>query len=523
MGKTHWTSDRPDSKTITDGSARRIYNANYRNKYSNGKPGRPEMRSAPPQEDVRSARHRSAVGGSQSTGGALPANGGPGSNGVAALASSRHSFVSPATKEGRWNLSFVGLMFYAFIEYSRLPEMYPIFQLLDLGKVAIILAAVGYLASPRAQSGVRSSSRGIDTAVLVFTIGNLLSSCFASQQTHVWGAFLQAVYYATVYFLLTRILTSFWQIRTFLFLVLLLNLKLAQHTVRSYSMYRSSGMSDMRIIMSGGAGAGVTSFFGNAGDRGLAMTVVWGIVWAWLVGKVEKKRSVRVFLAICFVLFFFAILFCGTRGAVVGAAAIVLAALARSPKRIGAAFLAIVFLLGVWLILPGASKQRFGAAWDWQTDPDTASRITYWGLGLEMFEHNPILGVGPGNFVYLNPFNQVEHSVYVQVLSGLGLVGTTSFLAMLVLFFRLNARTRKLALQTGGGRRSFAYCLAFGLDLGMVGYLTSGAFLSVLYYPHLWILLGLSVALNKCCLNEPREQQAVEEELRQRKFVSAVS
>jgi len=38
--------------------------------------------------------------------------------------------------------------------------------------------------------------------------------------------------------------------------------------------------------------------------------------------------------------------------------------------------------------------------------------------------------------------------------------------------------------------------MAQGLNLAMVGYLLSGAFLAVLYYPHLWVLLGLSVGLN---------------------------
>jgi putative inorganic carbon (hco3(-)) transporter len=479
------------------------------------------MRPLTPLEDVRDARHRSrsqdprrtAVEKKQLS---ITASG----EEHAALASRPRSIASPTSSEKIWNLAFVGLLSYAFIEYSRLPEMYPVFQIFYLGKVTVILATVGYLVGPRVRPSDRSPSHSVDIAVSIFIMGNFLSACIAFQG-HAWEGFLGALYYAIVYFLMTRILASPRQIRIFLFLVLLLNLKLAQHTVRSYFLDRSIGMSDMRIIMSGGAGEGVSSFFGNVADLGLAMAVVWGIVWALLVGKAEKKRLNRIFLMICFVCFFLAMLFCGSRGAVVGAAAIVLVALARSPKRIGAAFLAIIFVLGVWFVLPGASKERFRSAWDWRNDADASSRVTFWGIGLDMFEHNPVLGVGPGNFVDANPLHRAAHSVYIQVLSESGLVGTISFVAILVLFFRLNARTRKLALQAGGaGRRSFEYCLAFGLDLGMAGYLSSGAFLSVLYYPHLWILLGLSVALNKCCLNRPREQQAVEK-VSQGSFASA--
>lgn len=430
-------------------------------------------------------------------------------------AAHRSRSVAFGGAEMHWNLAFAGLMLYAFVEYSRLPEMYPVFQIFELGKTTILLAVVGYLTNSRLRPNGPSTSGGLDLAVLVFVFGNFFSACFASHQDHVWGNFLDVIIWGVVYFLMTRILVNSWQIRVFLFLVLLLNLKLAQHTVRSYFLDRSIGMSDMRIIMSGGAGEGVSSFFGNVADLGLAMAVVWGIVWALLLGKAEKKKPARIFLVICFCTFFLAILFCGSRGAVVGAAAIVLAALARSPKKFGAVLLALIFVLGIWFVLPGASKERFRSAWDWQHDANASSRIMFWKAGLVMFEENPIFGVGPGNFVEVNPVHYVSHSIYIQVLAESGLVGTLSFAAILVLFLRLNARTRKRALASrAGGRRSFEYCMAFGLDLALVGYLTSGAFLAVLYYPHLWILLGLSVAVNRSLSNKEPEEQPIEKRSR---------
>ncbi len=427
-----------------------------------------------------------------------------------------------AALDARWNMAFLGLMFYAFIEYSRLPEMYPIFKIFYFGKVAIILALLGYLLSPRIRNTSRSATHSIDVAVMVFIIGNAVSSCFAFSLPHVWEGLFTVVYCGLVYFLVSRNLTNTWQIRIFLSLVLLLNLKFAQHTVRSYLTDRSTGMSDSRIIMSGGAGEGGASFFGNVADLGLAMGVVWGIVWALLAGKPKMRKSARAFLLICFGFYLLAILLCGSRGAVVGAAAIVLVALRKSAKKVGAIVLAIIFLLGVWFVLPDASKDRFRSAMDWKNDPNSASRIMFWGIGIDMWEYNPILGIGPGNFADMNPIHFVSHSLYIQVLSESGLVGTISLAVILFLFFRLNARTRKLALERPGGRRNFEYRLAFGLDLGMVGYLTSGAFLSVLYYPHLWVLLGLSVAIHQCCLRKQPAPEAAER-AKERNFALAAS
>ena len=37
--------------------------------------------------------------------------------------------------------------------------------------------------------------------------------------------------------------------------------------------------------------------------------------------------------------------------------------------------------------------------------------------------------------------------------------------------------------------------IIFGITGAMLGYLVSGAFLSVLYYPHFWFLIALTVSL----------------------------
>jgi putative inorganic carbon (HCO3(-)) transporter len=405
---------------------------------------------------------------------------------------------SPA--EARWDLAFAGLLLYVLVEYSRLPEMYPILAVLHLGKVAIFLAALGYLIHQNSFSVDRTDTRVFDIAIFLFLFADFVSSCFAPGT---WDEFGNMVNWGIVYFLVTRILINSWRVRVFLFLVFLLNLKLAQHVVREYIAERGIGLSDMKIILGGGAGAGSAGYFGNAADLGVAMAVVWGIAFALVVGRTEKNKLPRYFLLICFAVFLLAILLCGSRGAVVGGAAIVLAALARTPKKLGSVVVTLVFLSSIWFILPGASKERFQSAWDWQNDANAASRVAFWKAGLHMFEDHPILGIGPGSFpqVYLYDYNGIGayecHSIYVQVLAETGLAGTLVFLTLLFLLLRLNARTRKSAMASNpDGKRSFEYCLALGLDLGLVGFLASGAFVSVLYYPHLWILLALSVATN---------------------------
>jgi O-antigen ligase len=158
-----------------------------------------------------------------------------------------------------------------------------------------------------------------------------------------------------------------------------------------------------------------------------------------------------------------------------------------------------------------------------------------WEAGLGMWAANPLFGVGPGNFgatihsqySYLRTTSGIlasaAHSLYIETIAELGLAGALPVFALVFLFLRLNARTRKLALASdAAGRRSFEYCLASGLDLAMMGYLVSGAFLSVLYYPHLWVLLGLSVGTHTACVGRQTQESSESRPVRERKLPLAM-
>jgi O-antigen ligase len=109
--------------------------------------------------------------------------------------------------------------------------------------------------------------------------------------------------------------------------------------------------------------------------------------------------------------------------------------------------------------------------------------------------------VGPGNFSVTrgaqNLSETVAHSTYIETLSEYGLAGLLPVAIAVFAFFLLNSRTRRqIMAREKEVTHKFEYCLSFGLDLAMIGYLVSGAFVSVLTYPHLWLLMALSVGLN---------------------------
>jgi len=434
----------------------------------------------------------------------------------------QHSTVT-VRAEPRWDLAFLGILAYLVIEYTRLGAMFPKLGELQVGKIAIGICAVGYVLY-RLSGGKRSNIGGVDIALMAFLLASFLSACFARYQEFAWAGFADAVRWVVIFFLISRIVTNSWRLRVFVFLLLLLNLKLAQFVIRSYFAQRAFGRSE-EFLSRHGVGAGSTGFFGNAGDLGVAMCVVWPLAGFLFFG--ERRKFPRLLLLVSSMFFLAAILLCGSRGALVAAAVTALAACVRNPRRLAATVMVLVLVLGVLFFLPAANKERLRSALDWENDPTASIRIELWRSGLKVIRDHPIIGVGPWNFnrTYAeyyassepNPAPWAPHSIYLQALSELGLVGTVPLLVLWVLPLRLNARTRKHLLASGlAGPRSFEYCLAVGLDLALVGFLVSGAFLTVLYYPHLWILLGLSVGLYTTCNRKGLEKAVAELESQRR-------
>jgi putative inorganic carbon (hco3(-)) transporter len=451
------------------------------------------------------------------------------------VVNTKRDLAGAGVDEPRWNLAFVAILGYLLVEYSRLPEMYPVFKPFHLGKVLVLLSVVGLFVSPWARTD-RRSARMVDLGMLAFLFGVFWTVLFAHTPEIAVAGYIEALTWAVTYYLLSRIVVSSGRLRTFVFLLLLLNFKLAQFVVRYYFLEVSWGR-DAKYLATYGVGAGSTDFFGNSADLGLAMVVAWALAGSLLFG--EAKKLARLGLWTSFIASFGAILLCGSRGAVVGAAGVAVAAWLKNPKRIAGVVTLLFFVVGTYYFLPQGNKDKMRSAWDWKSDPTAFHRTVLWKAGIQMFEEHPLFGVGLGNFgrVYSEDYSfedpdaargntgaeWVPHSIYVQALSETGLAGSIPLLALWVMFFRLNSRTRRRLAALGLDRRSFDYRLSIGLDMAMVGYLVSGAFIAVLYYPHLWILLGLSVGLHMACQRKQPAAELAESRGQQRKFALAAS
>lgn len=129
-----------------------------------------------------------------------------------------------------------------------------------------------------------------------------------------------------------------------------------------------------------------------------------------------------------------------------------------------------------------------------------------------MFLENPVIGVGAGNFSWaISKFEstykarlqrgkrraiagRAAHSIYFTLLPELGVAGTLAYLMIMIKAVRRARNMLRLPAQTpeDGSMRM----IALFVGPAIVGYSVAGVFISVLWYPMLWLLVSLAIVLH---------------------------
>lgn len=139
-----------------------------------------------------------------------------------------------------------------------------------------------------------------------------------------------------------------------------------------------------------------------------------------------------------------------------------------------------------------------------------AERLVYWTDGFRVFEHYPVLGVGPGNsgflfaevtpgFGYslmeirsaLNPSNPEfpnAKNLWVRLLAETGIPGLAAYLTWLFLLFFGG-------WEIASGRRGLVRTVALGALLSLTSQLIEGFSLDTFALPQIWIVNGMLTAI----------------------------
>jgi probable O-glycosylation ligase (exosortase A-associated) len=269
-------------------------------------------------------------------------------------------------------------------------------------------------------------------------------------------------------------------------------------------------------------GSSIGAFFGDENDLALFLNII--IPLTFFLGLHAKANSKRLWFLIITGLFLLCNVVGLSRGGFIGMIAVGFYCWLRSPRKILSLTVVLLLILVIRQLAPEGYWDEMETITTETDNPYSTGndRIYSWKAAWSMFLDHPILGVGPGNFPW--NFENYEppegfggrggevghfhggrqaHSLYFTVIPELGTLGTFLYAWMVLSSLKdLRLIRKKLREQHQQSERD-TYCreriryLTLALEGSLAGFLVSGVFISVLYYPHFWIWMALVVALKR--------------------------
>lgn len=265
-------------------------------------------------------------------------------------------------------------------------------------------------------------------------------------------------------------------------------------------------------------GHGIGGWMGDENDFCMVMNmaVPFGYFLIFSVSGVAQKMKYLGFLA-TFILAAMASL---SRGGFFGLASVGAYCWYRSPKKLNGLIVVVVAVLFMLVLAPETYWDEIASSTSEETMSEEGTggaRFYTWGIGMEMFFYNPIIGIGQSNFPWTFDIYEAgrtfhtrsfggrqAHSAWVTLISELGLAGIVIIGGMLFQCYKdlklvrtrfSPVRSRQKHGQTIQAGEDVRAHLARAMEGSLIGFIVSGVFISILWYPSLWIMVAFVVAL----------------------------
>lgn len=378
---------------------------------------------------------------------------------------------------------------YLFFEYVRPQSVYPVLAFLPWGKFLLL----GTLASRMIAKEPKSIKNPLSFVSIGFFIAALLSSSFAIYPSLSFERFAAFINWLILYFLFIWIVTTRFRLFIVVLLLMLTSFKMSQHAA---STWVKRGMSYEPWGISGGPG-----YFSNAADMGVQMLIFIPLSVAFILGAREYwGRYKRIFFYLFPITAVMAVLATGERGTMLGLVVMALIVVAAGKKRFQKLLLIGIVAFTVFHMMPDRFKERFETAGQ---DGTSQARLKYWKRGIQMYGDHPVFGIGFNNWAqyYAEQFpgeslreghQEVAHSTPITVLAEMGTLGFVFFYGIALVTLTTNIKTIRIVKER---ENKFWYFLAFGLNVGLFGFLAASCFVTQHEFPFLFVQSCLAAVL----------------------------
>jgi probable O-glycosylation ligase (exosortase A-associated) len=402
------------------------------------------------------------------------------------------SFQAAKKGIGVSSLGYYGLLLILIFEFARPNNFYPLLNSLKLNSlIPLIVLGLSIFAKNEPLNSLilkDKSTVWIGFLLLLISISILTSDVtlysFKVFETVLGWSFLYFIIRKQVN-TLKRLIGVFITLISLHFLIIIINPALILNP-------------ETRNYLAGGP------FTGDGNDYALSACTV--IPMAYFMMQTSRRLFFKIFWFICALGLYCSVISTQSRGGTIALGCLTLYLILKSEKMILGLLFGVVIVPVVLLFAPQQYFDRMKSINNYQQEGSAQGRILVWKSAIRMATDHPLLGVGAGHFpvkygVEYRPEGygrtqipwQTAHSMYFLALGELGFPGILFLIGILIAnFVKLSRFKKPVKLQQDDVKlmrisESFNNCLFASL----IGLAVGGAFLSVLYYPHLYILTGL--------------------------------
>lgn len=389
-------------------------------------------------------------------------------------------------------LPYYGLILFFVLEYLRPNNYLPFLNAFHFNSIVPFLVLCAAIFSGSSPSNAYILRTGNTKTLLFFLFLIFVSVLTADVTLYAFTVMKTVLGYFLIFYVIRREVTDISKLKgifaVLIFIhiaVLFLNPQLILNP-------------EVRHYIASGA------FLGDGNDFALSVSITIPMcLYMLLVEKGFLKKAVYLVALLILVA---GVIGTSSRGGTLAMSAAVLYFWLKTNRKLISAVIIAILAGFVLMFAPPNYFERMQTIKTYETDGSAQGRLLAWGAGVRMALDNPVLGVGAGHFpvkygVEYRPegYGRTElpwstaHSIYFVVLGELGFTGLLSMLFAIAASIMGNeSRLRKIAeLGPPEEKSSEMYRMLFTLNASMIAFAVGGAFLTAIYYPHLYVLMGL--------------------------------
>jgi O-antigen ligase len=372
-----------------------------------------------------------------------------------------------------------GLFISTVLAYSGIATQ----QLQGLFLPAILLTAFAWIVTFLNNKGDSFVNAAQNQLFILFGLLMIFSTFYASDIENSLKDMYVFLKYLIFYFLMINMLKSWKLVRNMIWVLTITGLLMFFYGVLNY-FFSGVTASGFRLI----------SLVDD--PNSFAIKLVPLVAFSYILIKTEKSIALRVISFLLFGSIATAIILTFSRGGMLALFMVLLLISLVEIKSKRTIFIIASFMLFVLLMIP---EEIFFFRFQ-RMDVSIIQRLKLLKGGLNMFFDHPFLGVGVGNFVtHIKDYSNiivalVAHNSYLHIAAELGIIGLILFISIFAITIKNLWECWKHLLKSDKTKN---YYYPLGILIALSGFMVHSLFLSEQYNIVLFIIVALTVVINK--------------------------